>query len=173
MVKQVPNERITTEDAIAFFDSLEPAEVDMMIGDWKGEGVDTGHPMDGMLEATNWYGKRFNSANDVHPLIHRAPWGGTVSIDPTLMPLRLALNLPFRDALAPALFPLLCVFFRANKGKARLRAIEFRGRLHAAMCYDTKPINDVFAKISDNAVLGWMDYKGMEKPYFFKLTRKE
>ena len=51
--------RATTEDAIELFDSLEPVDVDFMIGDWKGEGFHTNHPMDGLLEAYHWHGKRF------------------------------------------------------------------------------------------------------------------
>ncbi len=41
------------------FDSLEPVDVGFMIGNWKGEGFHTNHPMDGLLEAYHWYGKRF------------------------------------------------------------------------------------------------------------------
>jgi len=55
--------------------------------------------------------------------------------------------------------------------RARLRTLEFRGRYHAAMCYDQKPINDVFARIDDDTVMGWMDFKGADQPYFFKLFR--
>ena len=166
------NERMTTQEAIDLFDRLEPATMDMMIGDWTGEGIDTDHPMDGMLEASNWHGKRFIDENTVHPLIHRGPFGGKVSINPALLPMGLVLNLPLRDTLTPVLFPALSLFLRTSKGRARLRNLEFRGRMHAAMCYDAKPINDVFAKYDDNTALGWMDYKGMEKPYFFKLKRE-
>ncbi len=41
----------TTEDAMELFDSLEPVDVAFMIGNWKGEGFHTNHPMDGLLEA--------------------------------------------------------------------------------------------------------------------------
>jgi len=37
--------------------------------------------------------------------------------------------------------------------------------------YDKQPIIDAFRKIDDAAVLGMMDLKGMEQPYFFKITR--
>jgi hypothetical protein len=62
----------TTEAALAFFDSLAPLEVATMIGSWRGKGVETGHPMDGLLERsagtasdlpgpmvpTRWYSNR-------------------------------------------------------------------------------------------------------------------
>jgi hypothetical protein len=39
------------------------------------------------------------------------------------------------------------------------------------MCYDAKPINDVFAILDENTVMGWMDFKGTDQPYFFELSR--
>ena len=171
-MNRTPNEHMTTEAAIAMFDSLEPATPDLMIGDWRGEGVDTDHPMDGMLEASSWHGKRFVSENEVHPLIHKGLRGKTFSINPAFLPLKLTMNFPLRDTLIPVLFPVYSLFIRTKSGKARLRQIEFRERLHAAMCYDAKPINDVFAKYDDDTLMGWMDFKGMEQPYFFKLFRE-
>ncbi|MEM1100075.1 MAG: DUF4334 domain-containing protein, partial [Pseudomonadota bacterium] len=76
-----------------------------------------------------------------------------------------------RDALLRLTFPLLAPLFFTSKPRARLRTLRFRGRDHAAMCYDAQPINDVFAKIGEDERLGWMDFKGMAQPYFFKLTR--
>ena len=39
------------------------------------------------------------------------------------------------------------------------------------MIYDQLPINDVFRKLDDDAVLGVMDSKVLKDPFFFKLTR--
>ncbi len=39
------------------------------------------------------------------------------------------------------------------------------------MIYDEKPIHDVFRKIDENTVLGWMDLKQQAQPYFFILQR--
>ena len=50
---------ITPDEAIALFDSLAPAEASQMIGKWRGAGIVTGHKMDGMLESSYWYGKKF------------------------------------------------------------------------------------------------------------------
>ncbi|MEM8500283.1 MAG: GXWXG domain-containing protein [Pseudomonadota bacterium] len=165
------NTTMTTDEAIALFDQLAPATPEQMIGNWRGEGVNTGHPMDGMLESSYWYGKSFDGPEAVHPLVHHMPVWGRLSVNPALVPMRLATILPFRDSVAPLLFPVLAPFVRTRKPRARLRRIEFRGRQHAAMVYDAKAIIDVFAKFDDDSVLGWMDSKGMAQPYFFKLYR--
>jgi len=49
--------------------------------------------------------------------------------------------------------------------------VEYRGKVSAAMVYDRQPIIDLFRKIDENTVLGMMDYKRMERPYFFRLSR--
>lgn len=166
------NEAITTEQAMARFDALEPASTAMMWGRWRGEGIDTGHPMDGLLEASRWHGKAFLGPDLVHPLVHRGLSGRLFNVDPALLPLGLVLRLPYRDAVVGALFPVLGPLLATRRCKARLRTLEFRGRLHAAMCYDDKPIHDVFARIDDDAAMGWMDFKGSARPYFFRLTRE-
>lgn len=167
------NDKMTTEEAMALFDSLPPATEEQMLGRWHGEGVDTDHDMDGMLESSYWYGKSFEGPDAVHPLVHKVPLWGKVSVNPALLPIKLSTYLPLRDILAPVLFPILVPLIRTSKPKARLRTISFRGRQHAAMCYDAKPINDVFASLGPDSVLGWMDFKGMDQPYFFKLHREK
>ena len=68
-----------------------------------------------------------------------------------------------------ALRPLL----RARSAKARLRTTRYRGVDTATMVYDQLPINDVFRKLSDDAVLGAMDLRGESQPYFFVLRRDD
>ena len=41
------------------------------------------------------------------------------------------------------------------------------------MIYDRKPIIDYFRKIDDDRVLGLMEMRGMERPFFFLLTREQ
>ena len=55
--------------------------------------------------------------------------------------------------------------------KARLRMTEFRGKISATMCYDQRPIHDVFRRVDDDTVLGAMDMKGMDEVFFFLLRR--
>jgi hypothetical protein len=55
---------------------------------------------------------------------------------------------------------------------ARLRMTSYRGVVSATMVYDHLPINDVFRQLDDDSVLGVMDLKGMETPFFFLLRRE-
>jgi hypothetical protein len=59
----------TTQAALAFFDSLPPVEIATMIGSWRGKGVETGHPLDGLVELFGWHGKRFTGPDGAHPLV--------------------------------------------------------------------------------------------------------
>jgi hypothetical protein len=168
------SEGVNTEQALALFDSLAPAAIDSMRGAWRGEGLPTGHPLDGALEAYHWAGKRFDSDEDVHPLVF-ATWAGALSLRPAwLAPfLPLVMRWPWLKsqpfaALARAGLPLLAT----GRSKARLRLVQFRGELTATMVYDEVPIQDVFRQLAGDAVLGLMDCKGMERPYFFVLRRE-
>ena len=51
--------KTTTQEALQLYDSLEPVNCDFMWGRWQGAGLHTDHPMDGLLELSNWYGKEF------------------------------------------------------------------------------------------------------------------
>jgi hypothetical protein len=161
----------TPEQALAFFDSLPPMPAAAMLGAWAGAGVRTGHPLDGLLEAVGWHGKRFDSPEAVHPLVFGRP-GATFSVNPALAPFALShpglagsLGLVARPALG---------LLRTSEPKARLRMTEFRGVATATMIYDQLPINDVFRKVDDDTVLGLMDQRDAEAPnyFFFTLTRE-
>ncbi|MCT1434667.1 GXWXG domain-containing protein [Dietzia maris] len=61
----VPSDRVS-----ALWDSLEPARVDDIAGSrWRGTGLDTGHPMFGMLGQMRWWGKDFTEARKVDPIL--------------------------------------------------------------------------------------------------------
>ena len=162
---------LTTEEATALFDASEPARVEDILCDWKGEEVPTGHPMDGLLDASYWWGKRFEGPDQAHPLIHDLPVWGKRALNPALIPFRLSTRLPFRAQLGPVFMPVLAPFLWTRQPKARLRNLEFRGRVHGAMCYDAKAIHDVFVWLDSDTLLGWMEARGMGRPYFFKLHR--
>jgi hypothetical protein len=163
----------TTEEAIALFDQLEPVSLDFMMGRWQGAGINTGHPMDGMLEVANWYGKEFVSADCVHPLLLLDGDRNLFKISPNPQIMKFALRLPAlkSESLKPA-FTLLNSLFKTEKSQARLRMMEHRGKLSATMIYDHLPINDVFRKIDENTVFGLMDYKESAQPFFFTLKRE-
>lgn len=163
----------TTEQALACFDALEPVDVSFMLGTWRGSGVDTHHPMDGVLERAGWSGKRFETAEEVHPLVHVTRDERKFCVQPLLMPIGLLVRHPWlRNLVSRRLFLLLRPLFSTRHPAARLRMTEYRGVVSATMIYDRQPINDVFRKIDEDMVLGVMDMRGMARPFFFKLSRE-
>jgi hypothetical protein len=164
----------TTDKALAFFDSLPPISTAQMLGAWRGSGLPTQHPMDGLLDAFGWHGKRFDSTEDVHPLVFDKPGGGTFHVDPARMPISWSvhysglLKKPFLAALFRWFAPLLST----TRPKARLRMTEFRGVVTATMIYDDLPINDAFRLVDADTVLGVMDLRFLKTPFFFILRRE-
>ena len=59
----------TAEAGLAFFDSLPAVRPDDMTGEWRGTELPSGHPLDGLLAAYGWYGKRFSDKDRVDPLL--------------------------------------------------------------------------------------------------------
>jgi len=165
--------RCTTDQALAFFDALPAVSIDDIRGRWAGRELTTGHPWDGLLTASGWYGKQFDSPDAVHPLLFRTPKGTLFPVDPARIPLRLAGRVPAaavsagRRLLLDVSTPLL----RARGPKARLRDLQHRGKVGAAMIYDQLPIIDVFRRIDGTTLLGLMDMRALPQPYFFVLTR--
>jgi hypothetical protein len=163
--------KATIEEALAYFDHLEPVHSDFMIGRWKGFEIATGHTMDGLLEPSGWYGKLFVDRENVHPLlIFTFRKRGIYAINPRLVPLSLPLP---RNGLLKVLMAMLSPVLKTKTSRARLRQMEYRGKLTATMAYDDRPIFDHFAKINDRTLLGAMDMKGESNPYFFVLERDE
>lgn len=162
----------TTAEALAVYDDLPAVTVEEMLGAWRGSGVPTGHPMDGLLEAYSWHGKRFDGPDDGHPLVFRGP-RGLFSANPALVPMGLVSRLGPRLRPAPvaAAGRRAIALARTRSPRSRLRMIEHRGVLTATMAYDALPIHDHFRRLDDDAVLGLMDLRGMEQPFFFLLRR--
>jgi hypothetical protein len=163
----------TQDEALALFDSLEPVSVESMFGTWRGSEIATGHPLDGMLGATGWYGKQFLDADTVHPLLfftadHRAVF----PVNPTLMPMNIQLPIG-RGRSYHRLMTFARPVIGTRKPTARLRMTEYRGKSSATMIYDSKPINDVFRRVSDDTVLGVMDHRGDDVLCFFVLRRDD
>ena len=161
---------MTQEAAFSFFDELEPVELSMMQGLWKGKELRAGHPMEGLLEACKWYGKKFNNEENVHPLVFETGTHKLYYGNPGLLPL----NAPYAKipkSVISMLFSIVHPFIITKKSKARLRMIEYRGKLSASMLYDQLAIIDVFRKVDDNTVMGVMDFKESQssKSYFFVL----
>ena len=74
------------------FELLPPLEPREIVGLWRGRGIPTGHPLDGVLENLGWFGKRFNADMRADALLF---WSGKrrlIALDPGIVPLRLALR---------------------------------------------------------------------------------
>lgn len=162
----------TPEVALQCFDALEPVSLDFMIGRWRGAEIATSHPMDGLLAATNWYGKEFVDPETVHPLLFLNGQGRLFKVAPNLIAMRLGLKLPFakHKAVRP-LLRLLTSLSQTDTSQARLRMMDYRHQVSATMIYDRLPINDSFRKIDDHTVFGAMDFKDLPQPFFFVLHR--
>ncbi len=172
MIEQILSRREAhPEEILECFDSLPAADLDFMIGRWRGFEIRTGHLLDGLLEPTGWYGKLFESIDRVHPLLfYGAGKTSLYAVDPKLVPL----TMPFpRSPLLGPLMVLARPLLQTRSAKARMRMIEFRGRSTGTMAYDNKPIFDHFAKIDERRMLGIMDLKDVPGPYAFCLERDE
>ncbi|MBP2233696.1 hypothetical protein J2Z31_000186 [Sinorhizobium kostiense] len=163
-----------SEDAaFHFFDGLQPVSTRELVGLWKGSGVPTGHPFDGVLENLGWHGKRFRPEMRADALLFRIGDNRLLPIDPSLIPLALALRFHRfgRTEAARNLFSHLARHLRAKGPVASLRSMPFRNAMSAAMVYDRKPIIDYFRKIGRDRVLGVMQVEGDDRHYFFELER--
>ena len=160
-------------DALTFFDGLPAVDVEDLLGRWRGSSLPTGSPVDGLLEAYGWYGKECVDAETVHPLLFRSR-SGPRPVDPALIPMSVLRHRPAlaHSRAARAAFPVVRPLLRTSRPRARLRAIEHRGVVTAAMVYDALPIIDVFRRVSSGTVLGLMDLRGLADPFFFVLERE-
>lgn len=171
----LPRGPLDTAEALARFDRLAPVGQEELLGAWRGSGFASGHPLDGLLEQAHWHGKRFESSEAVHPLVFRGAAGQLRSIDPRWLLPALALmpHLPRPCSVRAArlvrwLGPLLAT----SRPAARLRTLCHRGVCTAAMLYDHAPIIDVFRRVDADTLLGVMDARGVEQPFFFLLHRE-
>ncbi|WP_040161230.1 DUF4334 domain-containing protein [Nigerium massiliense] len=163
----------TSEEALALYDGLPAVTIDQMIGQWKGAGLPTGHPLDGLLEAMRWHGKRFRGVEEVDPLVMDGA-KGTFALNPRFVPMGLATRFPSALRSGPvqrgalAVMPLL----KTSRPSARLRMVEYRGVVTATMMYDALPVSDHFRLVDENTVVGAMDMRGWDRPFLFVLHRE-
>src|SRR5689334_19891063 len=80
--------------ALAFFDALPAVGCEEMTGRYRGRELITGHPMDGLLGSSGWYGKQFDDVDHVHPLLFKSPGGDIFPVEPRKMPLASATKVP-------------------------------------------------------------------------------
>ncbi|UNM96224.1 DUF4334 domain-containing protein [Ignatzschineria rhizosphaerae] len=158
----------TTEEALAAFDQLAAVPLDFLLGRWRGFEIDTNHPTGGNLENSGWYGKVFKDFENVYPLVYYTEdKKGLFAGDPLLIVGKTSAQSSHEE------IQKILTKARSKTSHARIRMLEHRGVSSATMIYDNFPINDIFRKIDDNRILGVMDFKGSDEPYFFVLERDD
>jgi Domain of unknown function (DUF4334)/GXWXG protein len=160
----------TTEEALKLFDGLDPVNLEFMVGRWQGSELHTNHPLNHLLEATNWYGKEFIDPEQVHPLLFLDGNNKLFKVSPSPLVMNMGLHLPIlkHQAMKPLLRSMTSIL-KTEASQARIRMMEYRQKVSATMIYDHLPIYDIFRKVDDNTVLGLMDFKGVSQPFFFVL----
>jgi len=170
----IQKETTPPEEVLTLFDELEGVNLEFMKGQWKGEGIHTNHPIDGLLEVLGWYGKEFISPEKVHPLLFLDSRNQVIAITPHPILMKLAIHWNFPKAkILKFLFRFIFPLLKTKRFKARLRMMEYHQKVSATMIYDELPILDTFRKIDQNTVLGIMDFKAVPQPFFFLLQRVE
>ncbi len=162
---------LSSRAAADFYDSLPGVDVDEILGRWRGSEVPTGHPMDGLLAVSGWYGKQFDDADHVHPLLFGEP-GGLYPVNPGSVPIDLLVKLG--DRMPRPRIPGVAKAFKlvkTRRHRARLRRIEYRGVVSTSMVYDQLAIIDHFRRLDEDTLLGAMDLRNSPAPYFFLLQR--
>jgi hypothetical protein len=161
-------------EALALFDRSAPVGPAELTGRWRGSGLPTGHPFDGLLEAYGWYGKEVVDAETVHPLLFRDRAGRPRAVDPAHAPLALLRAAPglARTPLARRGFAVVRPLRYTRRPTARLRPTAHRGAVSAALLYDRLPVVDHLRALPEGRLLGLMDMRGVARPFFFLLERE-
>lgn len=157
--------KVSTEQACEIFDALAPVLPEDITGTWKGSEFPSGHPMDGSLADSGWFGKRFIDADTVDPLLfYSADRTSFFAADPIRK----------GQASARGVTDIASVRgeVETDSPTARLRQISYRGVVTTAMVYDHLAIIDYFRKVNDSTLLGAMDRRGDPGIYFFVLRRE-
>ena len=160
--------------ALEVFDASQSVQVEEALGRWRGQVLSTGHAWEGLLEAYGWFGKRFDGPDTAHPLVF-TDRRGTYAVNPALLPLGMVTTLG-RAACHPIIARAGRLGLRAartREPRARLRMIEHRGVVSAAMVYDALPVIDHFRRVDDHRMIGVMDMRGMADPLVFVLVRDD
>lgn len=159
--------------ALALFDALPVVDVEELLGEWRGSGLPTGHPLDGLLERYGWWGKRFDGPDAAHPLVFEDP-SGRFGVDPAGVPVGLVVRTSglLRQEPLALVARRLRRLRRTTRPKARLRMVGHRGVVTATMVYDALPVLDHFRRVDADTLLAAMDARGLDTPFFFVLRRE-
>ncbi|PPJ26636.1 hypothetical protein C5E45_15050 [Nocardia nova] len=121
----------SSQELDEIWSALDTVRPEQILGQWKGDEFDNGHPMCGKLGPAGWYGKTFAAIKDAKPLVMRDKNGELYSAT------------------------------ELGNGEASLWMVEFRGEVTATMVYDGRPIFDHFKRVDENTLMGCMNGKDL------------
>ncbi|MDR0307244.1 MAG: DUF4334 domain-containing protein [Chitinispirillales bacterium] len=166
-------DKMTPKEAFELFDTLKPVTLNELVevGVWLGGEIITGHPMDGLLTAVRWYGKKFQQDGGIHPLLYKGINGKVYSVNASEIPFKTIMTFP--RWIIKILFFFFAPLIRTKNPCTQYWNVEYRGKITGAMVWDELPIVEIFARIDSNTLLGVTVIKGISDPYFFTLTKPE
>ncbi|MFP5076215.1 GXWXG domain-containing protein [Rhizobium sp. YIM 134829] len=172
---QTPLQATLQSEATRWFQSLDPVRPEEMIGLWRGVTHPSGHPLDGVLENLQWFGKRFQPDLRADALLFEGEPGRLVAVDPKFFPARFLTRFGAfgRSVRARNLFSHIRPRVRARGPTATLKTALNDRLATAVMVYDRLPISDYFRRIDDHEIAGMMVLDRDPRRYFFALTRME
>jgi hypothetical protein len=156
-----------------WFQALQPLRPEEIVGLWRGVGIPSDHPLDGVLENLQWFGKRFHADLRADALLFQWRPGRLVAINPAYLPIAMVIRFASfgRTAIARNWFSHLQKVVRARAPTATLmpRMTDFGET--AAMIYDNQPITDYLRRIDEREIAGMMCVAGDDRRYFFRLRK--
>ena len=161
--------KTTRETALQWFDSLEPVDLDFMMGRWKGFILITDPKLEDLVKNSvwgNWQGQEFVDADNVHPWLFSDSRGEVFNVEANPNTYDKTLELHKDDFLK------LKSSLATTKSQARLLMAKYRGKISATMIYDYLPIYDFFRLVDENTVLGASVEKNSAQPVFCVLRRE-
>jgi hypothetical protein len=156
-----------------WFQTLDPVLPEEMVGLWRGEGIPADHPLDGVLENLQWFGKHIHPDFKADALLFQWRPARLVPIEPSIVPVRTVIRFASfgRTFIARNWFSYLQKLFRARDTTATLTVGTIDGAETAAMVYDRQPVADFFRRVDHSEIAGMMVVEGDDLRYFFRLRK--
>ncbi|ODV89284.1 hypothetical protein CANCADRAFT_3912 [Tortispora caseinolytica NRRL Y-17796] len=158
------SKHLPEKEALEFYLDLEPMELHELRGGWKGSTLYTDHPLDNKMASFGWHGMFFKNNEVVYPSIWNANDGSKFIADP------LKVITAVQSSTAPDIMGSPQSYLTTSDS-ARIRMVVSYDHPTATLIYNNLPIYDSFKRIDDDRIVGLVDMKGVDKPYFFMMTR--
>lgn len=158
-------EAVTQRDLAAVFDTLGPVTMSMLAGSWRADPSYSETPGGALLIRGGWWGARFTDTESVDPLLFPDAAGRGVFAADLVKVLTLLssgvedISTRRRDVETTA--PI-----------GRVRMVEYRGLVSAALIYDQVPVLDYLRAVDQDTIVAAVEGRGMaDQPAFVRLHR--